>query len=274
MTVVEGPGSEKVTESGRWVGEKTNRLKRFTNYISITPSNRERLHRDVKPLRWHHPSRVEKDRPINLCKTFQPIRVFCREISKGCTGTSFHSHSITNCPSSPNVCPSFGKIPNHSCVHSFEPSDHRPVHSDIPHGFRTTTNLFSLHSTARRTEYAWFPIRPCTLTPWTPLLVVSRLLNEHPKSRSLFALLSSSSQNRSVSRMSYNLLCLQNSLYGREGYVIKKYTLLCKTVETPLEDKEMGTWFLDMTKTNQDLPSEVLNRITFLSSQQMRVVAM
>ena len=119
-----------------------------------------------------------------------------------------NSHSITNWPSSPNVCPSFGRISNHSCVHSFEPSDHRPVHSDDPHGFRTTTNLFSLHSTARRTEYAWFPIRPSTLAPGTPLLVLSRLLNEHPKSRSLLALLNSSSQNRSVSRMSYNLLCL------------------------------------------------------------------
>ena len=124
------------------------------------------------------------------------------EFSKTNPSSCQNVHSITNCPSSPNVCPILGKISNHSCVHSFEPSDHRPVHSDFPHGFRTTTNLFSLHSTARRTEYAWFPIKPCTLAPGTPFLVLSRLLNEHPKSRSLLALLSSSSQNRSGSRIS------------------------------------------------------------------------
>ena len=162
-------------------------------------------------------------------------------LAKGYAGMRFNSHSITNCPSSPNVCPSFGKISNHSCVHSFEPSDHRPVHSDTPHGFRTTTNLFSLHSTARRTEYAWFPIRPSTLVPGTPLLVLSRLLNEHPKSRSLLALLSSSSQNRSVSRMSYS--CFFCSYYGCEKNRDRR-TLLCKTVETPLEDEEMSTRFL------------------------------
>ena len=46
----------------------------------------------------------------------------------------------------------FWQYLHHSCVHSFDPSDHCPIHSDSPHGFRITTNRFPLHSTARRTE--------------------------------------------------------------------------------------------------------------------------
>ena len=184
-----------------------------------------------------------------------------------------NSHSITNCPSSPKVCPNFGKISNHSCVHSFEPSDHRPVHSDIPHGLRTTTNLFSLHSTARRTEYAWFPIRPSTLAPGTPLLVLSRLLNEQPKSRSLLALLSSSSQNLPVSRMSYSLFLFILRL-KKIGYNIKNIPCFAKRSKHLWKNEEMGTSFFGHDTDNQRLPSKVLNRIAFHTSQQMRVISM
>jgi len=63
-----------------------------------------------------------------------------------------NSHSMTNCPSSPKTCPNSGSTSNHSFVHSFDPSDQRPVHSALPHGFLTTTKRFPFTSTARRTE--------------------------------------------------------------------------------------------------------------------------
>ena len=121
-------------------------------------------------------------------------------------------HSMRNWPSFPKRCPSSGKNCSHSCVHSFEPSLHLPVHSELPQGLRTTTKRFSLHSTARRTEYEWPPIRPCTFTPIIPLRSLFKSLKEHPKRRSLFAKASSFSQNTSMSRIS----------------------LLWRTVDTPL----------------------------------------
>ena len=61
MMVVEGPGSENVTESVcvynvvSWAKKmkfKKNRNKKgLTGYISVTPSNRKRLDSDVEPLR-------------------------------------------------------------------------------------------------------------------------------------------------------------------------------------------------------------------------------
>ena len=53
------------------------------------------------------------------------------------------------------------------------------------------------------------------------------------------------------------------------------HTLLCRTVETPLEDEDtdmLVSWH--NMREDQGLPSEVLNRIAFHASQQMRIVAM
>ena len=59
--------------------KKRERKRRLTGHISVRPSDRERLHGNVEPLRRHHPSGIKKDSPINLCKTFQPIRIFVHE---------------------------------------------------------------------------------------------------------------------------------------------------------------------------------------------------
>ena len=66
MTVVEGPGSEKVTE---WIINRlvvsflrkniTEIKERLTGYISVRPSDGKRFDCDVEPLRGHHPSRIE-----------------------------------------------------------------------------------------------------------------------------------------------------------------------------------------------------------------------
>lgn len=113
------------------------------------------------------------------------------------------AHSITNCPSFPNECCSAFSAGSHSSVHSFEPSDHGPVHSESPHGLRSTTKRLPLYSTARRTEYAWPPMSPLTVRSVFPLRVLSSVSNPQPKSRSFVARSSSSVQKTSGSSMSW-----------------------------------------------------------------------
>ena len=122
------------------------------------------------------------------------------------------SHSITNCPLSPNVCPSSGNLSSHSVVHSFDPSDQAPSHPASPQGSLRTTNRLPLISTALTIEWERFPTRPSTEAFLTPLRSPSRVLNQQPKRRSSLALTSSSCQNLSRSRMSYGNDVSQNWL--------------------------------------------------------------
>ena len=62
-------------------------------------------------------------------------------------------YSMTNTPSSPKVCSNGSSAASHSFVHSLDPSDHRPVHSFIPHGLRILRKRLPLNSTAFMTEY-------------------------------------------------------------------------------------------------------------------------
>ena len=64
-------------------------------------------------------------------------------------------YSITNTPSSPNWCSRTSRAASHSVVHSLDPSDQRPVHSELPHGLRTFRKRLPRNSTALTTAYAW-----------------------------------------------------------------------------------------------------------------------
>ena len=98
-----------------------------------------------------------------------------------------------SCPS-PNVCPNFGNASNYFCVHSFYPFDHRPVQSD-PYGFRMTTNRSPLPSTSAQNGIGVVADQTLDLDAWDACSATVG---------SLLALLNSSSQNCSESRMSYH----------------------------------------------------------------------
>ena len=134
-----------------------------------------------------------------------------------------------NCPLPPNECPSSGSEANHSVVHSFEPSDHGPSQPASPQGSSSTTNRLPRISTALTTEWERLPTRPSTVAFFTPLLTPSRVLNQHPNSRSWFALTSSSLQNLSGSRMS----CLRVSRIYVSQFK-QRLTLARRRTDTPL----------------------------------------
>jgi len=124
-------------------------------------------------------------------------------IPSNCWRTRNRLHSITNCPLSPNECPSSGRTSSHSFVHSLEPSDQGPSQPASPHGSGSTTNRFPLISMALTIECEMLPTRPSTVAFFTPLRFPSRVLNQHPNRRSRLALTSSSCQNLSRSKMSW-----------------------------------------------------------------------
>ena len=143
--------------------ESDSKEENFYRSRSVRPGNRKRLCGNMEPLRRHLSKRIV----LSICPKY-PNRSESEyrmlELSKTNASSFQNVHSITNCPWSPNVCPIFGKISSHSCVHSFELSDHRPVHSDFPHGIRWIPNnnqsllfTFYQHFTARWTKFGKRP---------------------------------------------------------------------------------------------------------------------